>query len=156
MRTNLFSNLCSGGGIVAAAKDADGFKTGENVILGGLFVQLFAFAIFVIVTGLFHLRILSVPTAVAQVTYVPWQRFMMVLYVLSGLILIRSVFRVAEYIQGATGTIQSSEWWLFVFDATLMTITAGLPIVIHPSKITSSQAGKTGSSTDLEQEVEKR
>ena len=48
------ANLCSGGGIVSVGKDADGFKTGENVILGGRFVRLFAFAVLVAATDLLH------------------------------------------------------------------------------------------------------
>lgn len=42
------------------------------------------------------------------------------LYVSSGLILIRSVFRLIEYLQGQDGELLSKEIYLYVFDAALM------------------------------------
>ena len=44
------------------------------------------------------------------------------LYVVSILIFIRSIVRMAEYGQGYSGYIISHEWYLFVFDALLMWI----------------------------------
>ena len=45
---------------------------------------------------------------------------MSVLYVASGLIFVRSLFRLIEYIEGNDGVLLSSEVYLYIFDALLM------------------------------------
>ena len=70
-------------------------------------------------------------TAVSRAVGVPWKKLLLALYDISGLILVRSICRIAEYIQGATGRIQSSEWWLFVFDVALIAMAAVIPIFPH-------------------------
>src|SRR3569833_2571152 len=52
-----------GGGILAVAKNESQVHTGESVIVGGLFVQLVGFGLFVVVAALFHMRITKGPAA---------------------------------------------------------------------------------------------
>lgn len=59
----------------------------------------------------------------------------MVLYVASVFILVRSIFRVVEYVGGRDGELQSKEVYFYVFDAALMFIVAILFNVHHPSRI---------------------
>jgi hypothetical protein len=42
------------------------------------------------------------------------------LYIISVLIMVRSVFRVVEYIMGNDGYLLSHGWTLYIFDAALM------------------------------------
>jgi hypothetical protein len=42
------------------------------------------------------------------------------IYLVSGLIFARSVFRVVEYIQGVNGYSMTHEWTLYIFDAVPM------------------------------------
>jgi hypothetical protein len=42
------------------------------------------------------------------------------LYIVSALIMVRSVFRVVEFIGGQDGYLLKHEWTLYVFDALLM------------------------------------
>lgn len=60
---------------------------------------------------------------------------MWVLYGASVLIMIRSVFRVAEYVMGSDGPLLATEVYLYVFDAALMLVVAGMFNVYHPGKI---------------------
>lgn len=60
---------------------------------------------------------------------------MHVLYFASLLILVRSVVRVVEYIQGNTGYILSHEVFLYIFDATLMFIAIAVFNFVHPSQL---------------------
>lgn len=132
----------AGGGLLSSAKDSSGLQTGENVIIGGLAVQLIGFSVFVIVASIFHVRMVRQPTAASKTVAVPWQRFMFVLYAVSALILVRSLFRAIEYGQGFGGSLQHSEGWLYGFDATLMFIAMVLLNVFHPSKIISTSSRK--------------
>ncbi|KZM20554.1 uncharacterized protein EKO05_0011075 [Ascochyta rabiei] len=66
----------------------------------------------------------------------PWKRHMYVLYVASALIMIRSVFRVVEYLQGNNGYILRHEVHLYIFDALLMLIVMCLFNWIHPAQVT--------------------
>lgn len=140
----------SGGGLLSGAKDTAGFNLGQNVIIGGLAVQLVAFSVFVVVAFRFHRRISRFPTEASQTTRVPWQRFLYVLYAVSALILIRSIFRIIEYGQGWTGSLQDSEYWLYIFDAALMLSAMLLLNIWHPSRIISMGKREGLDSSDTE------
>lgn len=107
----------------------------ENVIIAGLFVQIGFFGLFVVTSAVFHVRILRQPTAASQHVGAPWQRYLSLLYAASGSILLRSVFRAVEYIQGDNGYLLSVEAFLYVFDAGLMLVTMLLFNVWHPGAI---------------------
>jgi uncharacterized membrane protein YuzA (DUF378 family) len=128
--------------LLSASKDTDGFQTGQNVIVGGLAVQLVGFSVFIIVSSLFHWRIVQRPTTASVTSKVPWRQYMYVLYTVSALILIRSVFRVIEYGQGWDGSLQNAEYWLYIFDAALMFVVMALLNIWHPSSIISTSNGK--------------
>lgn len=79
------------------------------------------------------------PTVASSRTTVPWRRFLAILYGVSILILIRSVFRVIEYAQGREGELQSNEWYFYVLDSLLMFFVSIIFNVNHPSRIISSK-----------------
>lgn len=116
--------------MVTSSKD-----TGENVILGGLFVQIAFFGFFLMSAIIFQLRISRHPTMESVADYVPWQKHMAALHASSVLILIRSIIRVVEYIQGTEGVILSNEVYLYVFDGLLMFLVMVVFVVVHPSEV---------------------
>jgi hypothetical protein len=73
-----------------------------------------------------------------------WLRHITTLYITSGLVFVRSVFRVAEYIQGEDGYLLSTEVYLYAFDAALMLVVMMLFNVVHPSQITKSTKVNSG------------
>lgn len=73
---------------------------------------------------------------VLNIHELPWKRYIITLYVASALIMIRSVFRVIEYLQGNNGYLLRHEYFLYVFDGTLMFGVACLFNFVHPAKIT--------------------
>ncbi len=111
---------------------------GKNIIVVGLFVQLFFFGFFMIVTTVFHRRIHLRPTPRSRVVQVRWQHYLCVLYVVSVFITIRSIFRVAEYIQGTDGTLQSKEVYFYILDALLMFSVSLVFNIYHPSTVLPS------------------
>jgi hypothetical protein len=131
-----------GGGMLASAKSNDKVKMGENMIVGGLLIQIVFFGFFMVVTVVFHMRIHSRPTSRSLVLNTPWEKLIFILYASSLFILVRSVFRVAEYVLGKDGALQTHEYWLYIFDATLMSFVAILFNVFHPSKVINKLADK--------------
>ncbi|KAJ4289044.1 hypothetical protein N0V90_011386 [Kalmusia sp. IMI 367209] len=128
----------SGGGGIQASGTESSMKVGEKLIIVGLFIQLAFFGFFVLVAGLFHTRLQRHGPASATVNLeaLPWKRHLVALYASSGFILVRSVFRVIEYLMGNAGYLLKHEVFLYVFDAVLM---LGVMLVfnyIHPSEIT--------------------
>lgn len=113
-------SLQAGGGGVQAAGTLELYNIGEKIIIAGLLVQIVIFGFFVIVSALFNVRLARAPTISSERGHVPWKRHMIMLYAASGLILVRSIFRVVEYLQGNKGYLISHEIFLYVFDAILM------------------------------------
>jgi hypothetical protein len=135
---DVFSFLMqSTGGALMATSDGDADKSsmGENIIIGGLFVQLIVFGLFIVVTGIFHYRMRLLPTNKAMKKEVQWEKYISVLYATSLFIMIRSVFRVVEYLQGHQGELLTTEAYLYVFDATLMWIVMAIMNWWHPGVI---------------------
>jgi hypothetical protein len=160
-----FITQCGGGGIQAAGS-LSLLHTGEKIIVVGLFLQLTFFGIFIVVAGIFHYRLSKSITQSSSnssrlskrakrqhssrprhssrhhdasdinVQDLPWKRHMTVLYFASALIMVRSVIRVIEYLQGNNGYFLRHEIFLYMFDALLMFIVMVLFNCIHPAEVT--------------------
>ncbi|WAO87612.1 Hypothetical protein NCS54_00492800 [Fusarium falciforme] len=139
-----FTLQASGGGL-SSGGTVDMYHLGEKVIVAGLFVQIAIFGIFVVSTAIFHSRIRKNPTAIASHGDIPWKRHLNVLYLTSGLILVRSIFRVIEYIQGNDGYLISHEVFLYVFDALLMAAVMVIFLVSYVDGLTSAGKDKEAS-----------
>ena len=110
-------------------------QIGQDIIVGGLFVQMIFFGCFLLVAALFQIRIRKVPTPESVSDLIPWRKHLTALYAASILILIRSVFRVAEFIQGNDGFILGHEWFLYIFDSVLMLGVMLIFNAVHPSEV---------------------
>jgi hypothetical protein len=66
-----------------------------------------------------------------------WRKHLRVLYISSVIIMLRSIFRAVEYLQGFNGYLLRHEVYLYIFDALLMLIVMGLFNYIHPGEITA-------------------
>ena len=122
-----------GGGIMSSG--GDGYKTGQKIVIGGLGIQVVVFGVFIVVAGLFHSRMKKVPTSKVIGGAIPWQKHMWALYVASIAIMVRSVFRLIEYIMGNDGYLLRHEVFLYVFDSILMLSVMVWLAWIHPSEI---------------------
>ena len=130
------------GASVLTKKKPNAAKTGQWIIIGGLAIQLIFFGFFMIVSFVFHSRVNSNPTSRSESPNVPWRKHMWALYAGSLLIMIRSVFRLVEYVQGSNGYLMRNEVWLYIFDALLMFLTMALFNIIHPSEVKGMLRGR--------------
>lgn len=121
-----------GGGIMSGGGEKN-VDTGEMMIIVGLWVQIVVFGLFVIVALLFQRKGRVHLQTMAET--VPWRKFIYSLYGMSLLILIRSLFRVIEYIQGNNGYLLKHEVFLYIFDALLMLAAMIIMNVVHPGDI---------------------
>ena len=131
-----------------AKKNPANSKKGERIIVGGLFVQLVFFGLFVITAAVFQRKgaayLKSLPKDIT------WKKHLFALYGTSILILIRSVFRVIEYLQGNNGYLLRREVFLYVFDAALMLGVMVIMNVVHPGDIAIMLKKKNAGHGDVE------
>ncbi|KAG0662884.1 hypothetical protein C6P45_000967 [Maudiozyma exigua] len=121
---DIFS-LClqaAGGGLMANESSA---TSGSNIVTAGLFVQIAWFGLFMINEVYFLYKLGKIENPIASQTKT-WKRLNIILLINCVLILLRSIVRAVEFIEGYKGTIISHEWFLYVFDAVPMFL---LPII---------------------------
>ena len=108
-------------------------KIGESIVIVRLFVQLVFSASLPLAT--FSLS----PCQIRQCSWYaspPWKKHMFGLYATSALILVRSIFRVVEYLQGNNGYLLRKELHLYIFSAMLKLFVIPSFFSVHPSQIT--------------------
>ncbi|KAK5937319.1 hypothetical protein PMZ80_010325 [Knufia obscura] len=108
-----------GAGVIAAGASKN---VGGNIVLGGLILQIVAFGVFAGVGGAFHVVFRRMLGRQGRVLNWKWEGHMGMLYVMSGLIGVRNIFRVVEYCMGVDGYLMNHEWPLYVFDAATMSM----------------------------------
>lgn len=115
------SFLVQGNGAGLSVIQKPGFaKWAERIVVIGLLIQIIMFALFCVLSVVFHRRMRRGPPAQSYSATASWESGLYMLYAVSLLIMVRSIFRVIEYTQGQTGYALSHEWTLYVFDSLLM------------------------------------
>ncbi|KAH7126449.1 RTA1 like protein-domain-containing protein [Dactylonectria estremocensis] len=107
----------SAAGLMATGDNAE---MGQNIVIGGLFIQIAIFGFFMATTLVFQLRMRRAPTAESEDPSNPWESRIYMLHSCSALVMVRSTFRVVEFIMGHDGYLLAHEWPLYVFDSVLM------------------------------------
>lgn len=129
-----FFTQAAGGGIQASGKKHPSHSsTGQDIILGGLILQVVFFGLFIVTAAAFNLRIHRRPTSKSM--RVPWRSHMYALYFTNTLIMIRSVFRAVEYGLGNNDYLLQHEVFLYVFDTILMFIVVITYVWKYPNEI---------------------
>ncbi|CAI7571419.1 unnamed protein product [Penicillium pancosmium] len=134
----------AGGGVMSSSGSANLLVVGQWIIVGGLCVQLVFFGAFLITSIIFNCRIIRSPTEESQNSVasglIPrdWRGLLFALYTVSVLILIRSIYRVVEFVQGNNGYVIGHEVFLYVFDASMMFLVMIVMNVFHPSVVLRS------------------
>ncbi|KAM0417355.1 hypothetical protein ACHAPT_012671 [Fusarium lateritium] len=122
----------SGAGLLANDERA---ALGNKIVIAGLILQVLLFIGFMICCLVFHLRYRAHLTDTYAVSHVPWKSCLHMLYWTSIMVLVRNIFRVAEYIMDKEGYLQQKEWPTFVFDSVLMLGVMIAFYIWYPSKL---------------------
>ncbi|KAF3931566.1 hypothetical protein ABW19_dt0208691 [Dactylella cylindrospora] len=112
---------------------------GQWIVVVGLILQVLMFASFAAIAFVFHKRMRANGD---QVPWFNWERLLYMLYAVSALILIRSIFRVIEFIQGQDGYLLGHEWTLYVFDSVPMFAVMVIWSYWFPSDIRGPKIGE--------------
>ncbi|EGU83023.1 hypothetical protein FOPG_15057 [Fusarium oxysporum f. sp. conglutinans race 2 54008] len=142
----------SGAGMMAAGDDP---TMGENIVIGGLVIQVLFFGLFVVAAVIFQLRYRKIGSNWRAVgssntaSVFDWERMLMMLYATSALILIRCFFRIVEYVMGADAYPLKNEWTLYIFDALLMAVVMVIFYIWYPSRVQDFQELQNRDSADL-------
>ncbi|CAG5182889.1 uncharacterized protein ALTATR162_LOCUS10385 [Alternaria atra] len=120
------------GSAMQTSGDPDGVKQGNTIVIAGLGTQLVAFAFFILMAVVFHRRLNNEPTSTSLRTHVKWQRYMWALYSVSMLVVVRSIFRLAEFVEGPESKVYQTEAYLYIFDAALMFGVVATMAILHP------------------------
>jgi uncharacterized membrane protein len=135
---DIASFCCQIVGSAAQASGAEGARQGRVIVMGGLGVQLAAFVGFIAMSATLHVKLNHEPTIPSNRPHVKWRKHMRILYAVSMLVLVRSLFRFIEFAQGADGSIYRSEALLYVFDASLLFVATVCLAVVHPGMLLRS------------------
>lgn len=108
-------------------------KTGADIVLAGLWIQIVVFGFFVVVALIFDRRLRAIPTRQSKDDLLPWRKFMCILYITCAFILIRNILRVVEFIEGFRGYIILHEAFLYVVDAVPMVSVVVIFSIWYPS-----------------------
>ncbi|KAI9738741.1 MAG: hypothetical protein M1834_008248 [Cirrosporium novae-zelandiae] len=133
-----FTTQAIGGGRMAM-KSTSAISTGSHIVLGGLFIQIIFFGLFVTAALIFNLRINKNPTMCSR--DVPWRKHLKALYAASLLIMVRSIFRVMEYTGGRDGYLLGHEVYMYIFDAVLMVAVMAIFNFVQPSEVNALLCG---------------
>lgn len=128
---------CMGAGMLSSTSNPG---LGKTIILIGLALQLVFFGLFILTTAVFHVRMNKRPTSSMVNSQQHekrggWRLLIPILYVVSVLIFIRSVFRLVEYAGGNDGFLLSHEVFLYIFDSLLIFAAAGLLCIYYPAQM---------------------
>ncbi|KAF7720298.1 Uncharacterized protein PECH_003417 [Penicillium ucsense] len=113
-----------------------GYDTAAKIaVVTGLIIQLLSFGAFWVSAVVFSRRIRRSPTPKSLLPSNTWKTSMNMLYAVSTLIIIRSIFRIFEYVLGNNGYPLQHEWTSYIFDAVLMVAVMIIYLVWYPSHI---------------------
>lgn len=123
----------SAAGLMVVAEYA---KVAQGVAIAGLIIQIVVFGLFWVTSWVFHVRMRRDSVASCAVPpELQWEQAMRMLYGVSALIMLRSIFRVIEFVMGADGYLFSTEWPLYIFDTLPMLAVMGIFWQWFPSSV---------------------
>lgn len=134
---DIASFLCQmAGSAMQTSNDSSGVKLGQHIVIGGLIIQLVALAWFIFETTILHIRLNNGSTVITlKDPSISWRPTLWTLRCVSVLIFIRSLYRLIEFTSGSDSTFAKHEVFMYIFDASLLSISAFLFVLIHPGRL---------------------
>ncbi|KAI0144945.1 RTA1 like protein-domain-containing protein [Pestalotiopsis sp. NC0098] len=108
---------------------------GQWIVIGGLAIQILMFGYFILAAATFQYRYERRSSKSLSLPWTGWKESLYMIYSVSAFIMVRSVFRVLEFVLGTDGYPMSHEWTLYVFDTILIAGVMALLLVYYPDRI---------------------
>lgn len=138
------------GSVLPASGTESAIELSKKVILGGLITQLVALAAFILQLAVVYVRTKrDPPPVVFMMASVRWENHFRAAEVVIVLLIVRSIVRAVEYLQGDGGFVISHEFFIYFFDAALMWIVMMMYLVIHPARLIRDARVKKEETLDL-------
>lgn len=138
----------SGAGLLS---NPDLVLIGDYIVVAGLGLQVLMFAAFVYCCATFNVRFRAHEDKSGRPSGGSWQSCLNMLYATSLLILVRNIYRMAEFIMGNNGYLLQKEWPTYVFDAALMLLVMVGFFIWYPHNLRSSAGDTQLISSELHQ-----
>ncbi|KAI1476631.1 hypothetical protein K445DRAFT_300080 [Daldinia sp. EC12] len=125
-----------GGSAIMASGDPSAMSQSTAILLGGLITQIVALAFFALNCWHVYSRCKRDPSMVAEKYLLfNWQNHFRAILTVAPVMLVRSIVRTVEFLQGNSGYVASHEVFIYLFDAFLMFFVMAVFIVIHPARL---------------------
>ncbi|KIM74982.1 hypothetical protein PILCRDRAFT_827692 [Piloderma croceum F 1598] len=124
-----------GGGGLETSNNRTTGKIGVRILLVGLVLQLISYACFVVILVHTHHKIVKDARTNGLE---PWWKLIWLLYFSSVCILIRGIYRTAEFAQGQGGYLVTHEIYFYLLDALPLLLAISIYIPFWPAKYLNS------------------
>ncbi|KAJ6442574.1 rta1 domain-containingprotein [Purpureocillium lavendulum] len=130
------------GSVLPASGERSAIELSKKILLGGLITQVAALALFALTCWHAHRRIARGPPLADP--SIRWQNHFRALELATLLLVVRSVVRAVEYLQGEGGFVVSHEAFIYACDALPMFAIMAVLAVLHPAKLIRDARGLAG------------
>ncbi|KAF5532351.1 7-aminocholesterol resistance [Fusarium phyllophilum] len=127
--------------IIPASGEPDAITKGRTILIAGLIVQLCALSIFILTSLYLYIRIRQETGPFLDSSLVRWRRYFRTIEAVTVIMIIRSIVRAVEYLQGQGGFVISQEVFIYLFDALLMFLVMLLFLIVHPGRLIKNGTG---------------
>ncbi|KAM0200462.1 hypothetical protein ACHAQI_011661 [Fusarium lateritium] len=140
------------GAIIPASGDPEAVAKGRTILIIGLVVQLGALSIFILTSVYLYVRVRQETGPFLDSSLIRWRRYFRAIEAVTGIMIIRSVVRSVEYLQGPDGYVLGHEVFIYLFDASLMFLVMLVFLIIHPGRLVKNGTGMKWRGQAQEQE----
>jgi hypothetical protein len=138
------------GSAAPASGDPQGIALGRTLIISGLIAQLVALALFILVSFISHRLAISESMGLKTTPITIFgSKYFHATYCVAGAMVVRSLVRGIEYLQGDKGFIIAHEIFIYLFDAAPMILVPVVYVFIHPGKLLRDAAKVVSDGTEL-------
>ncbi|KAI1450612.1 RTA1-domain-containing protein [Annulohypoxylon stygium] len=124
------------GAAMPASGEPDAIRKGRIILIAGLVTQFVALSVFIITSGLVHVRLRREPPDLYLGNHsVSWQKYFWTIEAITVLMVVRSIVRTVEYLQGGGGFVISHEIFIYLFDAAPMFLVMLALFICHPGAL---------------------
>ncbi|KAI1407152.1 RTA1-domain-containing protein [Hypoxylon sp. FL1857] len=124
------------GSAILASGDPSAIRNSKTILLAGLITQIVALSFFVLNCWHVYSRCKRDATLTMEKSIsFNWRNHFRAILIVAPVMIIRSIVRTVEFLQGNTGFVASHEVFIYLFDAFLMFAIMAVFIILHPARL---------------------